>query len=41
MGLEALLEGRRGREALLEDSEGSGVTPWWARRGLEALLMGR
>ena len=41
MGLQALLEGRRGREALPEDSEGSGVTPWWAGRGLEALPMGR
>ena len=41
MDLEALPEGRRGREALPEDSDGSGVTPWWAGSGLEDLLMGR
>ena len=32
---------RRHRETRPKVSEGSGVPSWWARRGLEALLMGR
>ena len=31
----------RCRETLPEVSEGSGVPPWWAGRGLEALLLGQ